>query len=63
MAAVAALELPVNIDDSLKIESVQVISGLAFDNLKVLLTWLASQVKDQVSIAISVKFCSKPVGS
>lgn len=63
MAAVAALELPVNIDDSLKIESVQVISGLAFDNLKVLLTWLASQVKDQVSIAISVKFCCKPVGS
>jgi hypothetical protein len=50
MAAVAALELPVNIDDSLKIESVQVISGLAFDNLKVLLTWLASQVKDQVSL-------------
>lgn len=48
MTASAAMELPVSIDDSLKVESVQVISGLAFDNLKVLLTWLANQVKDQV---------------
>lgn len=51
MAATVAMELPVSIDDSLKVESVQVISGIAFDNLKVLLTWLANQVKDQVSMS------------